>query len=264
MADPNSKAGLSGPVDARPLVELRGVAKRYLVGDDVVHALRDMDLTIDAGELIAIVGPSGSGKSTLMNILGCLDRPTEGEYFLSGVEVGRRDADERALIRNRLLGFIFQGFHLLPRTTALQNTELPLVYRGMRAKERQRMALEALARVGLADRVHHTPTELSGGQQQRVAIARALVTNPPLLLADEPTGNLDSVTTAEVLALLQELVVAGNRTVVLVTHEPDVAACAARVVTVRDGRVVSDERNPAPRDARALLAEAQRLRQEVS
>lgn len=246
----------------QPLVELQGIAKRYLVGDGVVHALRDVDLTIEAGELVAIVGPSGSGKSTLMNILGCLDRPTEGSYLLSGVEVGRRDADERALIRNRLLGFIFQGFHLLPRTSALQNTELPLLYRGLPTKKRQSMALEALAQVGLSDRVHHTPTELSGGQQQRVAIARALVTNPPLLLADEPTGNLDSVTTAEVLALLQGLVRGGERTVILVTHEPDVAACAARVVTVRDGRVVSDERNPAPRDARTLRDEAMRARGE--
>jgi putative ABC transport system ATP-binding protein len=223
-----------------------------------------VDLDIYAGELLAIVGPSGSGKSTLMNILGCLDRPSSGTYHLSGVEVGSRDADERALIRNRLLGFIFQGFNLLPRTTALQNTELPLVYRGLSARERERLSLEALVKVGLGDRVHHTPSELSGGQQQRVAIARALVTNPPLLLADEPTGNLDSVTTAEVLALLQELVRVHQRTVLLVTHEPDVAACAARVVTVRDGRIVSDERNSEPKDARVLLAEAVRSRAEVS
>jgi putative ABC transport system ATP-binding protein len=234
------------------------------VGGGIVHALRHVDLDIHAGELLAIVGPSGSGKSTLMNILGCLDRPSSGTYHLSGVEVGARDADERALIRNRLLGFIFQGFNLLPRTTALQNTELPLVYRGLSAKERRRLSLEALVKVGLGDRIHHTPSELSGGQQQRVAIARALVTNPPLLLADEPTGNLDSVTTAEVLALLQELVRVHGRTVLLVTHEPDVASCAARVVTVRDGRIVSDERNPEPRDARTLLAEALRLRAEVS
>lgn len=250
--------------DESPLAELRGVARRYHVGGGVVHALRHVDLRIDAGELLAIVGPSGSGKSTLMNILGCLDRPSSGTYHLSGVEVGSRDSDERALIRNRLLGFIFQGFNLLPRTTALQNTELPLVYRGLSAKERRRMSLEALVKVGLGDRVHHTPSELSGGQQQRVAIARALVTNPPLLLADEPTGNLDSVTTAEVLALLQELVRVHGRTVVIVTHEPEVAACAARVVTVRDGRIVSDERNQRPKDARILLQEAERSRAEVS
>ena len=250
--------------ESPPLVELRGIARRYDVGGGIVHALRHVDLRIGTGELLAIVGPSGSGKSTLMNILGCLDRPSAGTYHLSGVEVGARDTDERALIRNRLLGFIFQGFNLLPRTTALQNTELPLVYRGLSGKERQRRSLEALVKVGLGDRVHHTPAELSGGQQQRVAIARALVTNPPLLLADEPTGNLDTVTTAEVLALLQELVRVHGRTVVVVTHEADVAACAQRVVTVRDGCIVSDERNPTPRDARALLAEAEKSRAEVS
>ena len=258
---------MNAPVDTNssaPLAQLRGVTRRYQVGGGIVHALRQVDLDIYAGELLAIVGPSGSGKSTLMNILGCLDRPSSGTYHLSGVEVGARDADERALIRNRLLGFIFQGFNLLPRTTALQNTELPLVYRGLSAKERRRRSLEALVKVGLGDRVHHTPSELSGGQQQRVAIARALVTNPPLLLADEPTGNLDSVTTAEVLALLQELVRVHQRTVLLVTHEPDVASCADRVVTVRDGRIVSDERNPNPKDARVLLAEAIRSRAEVS
>ena len=247
-----------------PLAQLRGIKRQYAVGGGIVHALRHVDLDIYAGEMMAIVGPSGSGKSTLMNILGCLDRPTRGTYHLSGVEVSARTADERALIRNRLLGFIFQGFNLLPRTSALQNTELPLVYRGLSAKERRRKSLEALVRVGLGDRIHHTPAELSGGQQQRVAIARALVTNPPLLLADEPTGNLDTVTTAEVLALLQELVREQGRTVLLVTHEPDVAACAARVVTVRDGVIVSDERNREPTDARTLLERAQRSRAEVS
>jgi putative ABC transport system ATP-binding protein len=230
------------------LVALRGITKHYLVGDSVVSALVGVDLTLMAGELVAIVGPSGSGKSTLMNVLGCLDRPTSGEYHLGGVEVSLRNADERALIRNRLIGFIFQGFHLLPRTTALQNAELPLLYRGTPKKERERQALHALARVGLADRVNHLPSELSGGQQQRVAIARALVSNPPLILADEPTGNLDSVTTAEVLALLQELVREQNRTVILVTHEPDVAY----------------ERNKEPMDARVLLQHALELRREVT
>jgi len=230
----------------------------------VVSALVSVDLEIAAGELVAIVGPSGSGKSTLMNVLGCLDRPSNGEYFLGGVEVAARDPDERALIRNRLIGFIFQGFHLLPRTSALQNAELPLLYRGTPKKERQLLSLRALTRVGLAERIHHLPSELSGGQQQRVAIARALVSDPPLILADEPTGNLDSVTTAEVLALLQELVREQKRTVILVTHEPDVASCAARIVTVRDGRIVSDERNQKPVDARHLLARALQLRAEVT
>lgn len=261
MAEPNISPTNSS---AAPLVTLRGISKHYLVGDSVVSALVSVDLEIAAGELVAIVGPSGSGKSTLMNVLGCLDRPSSGEYFLSGVEVAARDADERALIRNRLIGFIFQGFHLLPRTSALHNAELPLLYRGTPKKERQLLALRALTRVGLADRIHHLPSELSGGQQQRVAIARALVSDPPLILADEPTGNLDSVTTAEVLALLQELVREQQRTVILVTHEPDVASCAARIVTVRDGRIVSDERNPKPVDARHLLERALKLRAEVT
>lgn len=261
MAESNILPTTSGP---EPLVRLRGISKHYLVGDSVVSALVSVDLEIAAGELVAIVGPSGSGKSTLMNVLGCLDRPSNGEYFLGGVEVAARDPDERALIRNRLIGFIFQGFHLLPRTSALQNAELPLLYRGTPKKERQLLSLRALTRVGLAERIHHLPSELSGGQQQRVAIARALVSDPPLILADEPTGNLDSVTTAEVLALLQELVREQKRTVILVTHEPDVASCAARIVTVRDGRIVSDERNQKPVDARHLLARALQLRAEVT
>lgn len=238
------------------LVELEGVGRDYLVGGTLVRALRSVDLRINAGEFVAIVGPSGSGKSTLMNVLGCLDRPTRGSYRLAGVEVGDRDADARALIRNRLLGFIFQGFNLLPRTSALENTELPLVYRGYSRAERRRRALSALVRVGLGDRISHTPSELSGGQQQRVAIARALVADPPLLLADEPTGNLDSVTTYEVLALLQDLVVNLGRTVIIVTHEQDVAACAGRIVTVRDGTVVSDEKQEHPLDAAQLLVRA--------
>lgn len=245
------------------LVELRGVGRDYLVGGSLVRALVTVDLDIDAGQFVAIVGPSGSGKSTLMNVLGCLDRPTRGSYRLAGVEVSSKDADERALVRNRLLGFIFQGFNLMPRTSALENTELPLVYRGVGKSERRRRALAALARVGLEQRVHHTPAELSGGQQQRVAIARALVTDPPLLLADEPTGNLDSVTTYEVLALLQGLVREAGRTVILVTHEPDVAACADRVVTVRDGSVVSDVHQRVPEDAQKLLQKAKWRAEEV-
>lgn len=249
---------------SKQLAELRGVGRDYLLGGSLVQALRHVNLTIYSGELLCIVGPSGSGKSTLMNILGCLDRPTRGTYEIGGIEVGARASDERALIRNRLLGFIFQGFNLLPRTTALENVELPLIYRGVSDSERRRAALRALVQVGLGERIHHTPTELSGGQQQRVAIARALVTNPPLLLADEPTGNLDSVTTYEVLSLLRDLVTVQHKTVVLVTHEPDVAACADRIVTVRDGIIVADERNAAPVDPRAELLQAKRQRALVS
>jgi putative ABC transport system ATP-binding protein len=246
------------------LAEIRGVSRDYLVGGSLVQALRNVDLTIYAGELLCIVGPSGSGKSTLMNILGCLDRPTRGTYSIGGVEIGTRSSDERAVIRNRLMGFIFQGFNLLPRTTALENTELPLVYRGLSPKERRRAALRALSSVGLGDRIHHTPSELSGGQQQRVAIARALVTNPPLLLADEPTGNLDSVTTYEVLTLLRDLVDKDKRTVVVVTHEPEVAACADRIVTVRDGLIVQDQRIENPENPREKLEISKAERRKVS
>jgi putative ABC transport system ATP-binding protein len=225
------------------LIACRNLSKDYESGAGVVRALRDVDLEIAQGDFVAIVGTSGSGKSTLMNILGCLDRPTRGTYELAGFDIGDRSSDARAILRNRLIGFIFQGFNLLPRTTALENVELPLVYRGVSAGARRKQALEALASVGLGDRVHHTPNQLSGGQQQRVAIARALVTGPPMLLADEPTGNLDTRTSLEVLALLQRLNRERGITIVLVTHEHDIAACASRVVTFRDGRVVSDIRN---------------------
>jgi putative ABC transport system ATP-binding protein len=235
------------------LIELERVGKDYVSGPEIVHALIGVELAIEAGELVAIVGASGSGKSTLMNILGCLDRPTSGRYRLAGVDVGDRSADARAVVRNRLIGFVFQGFNLLPRTTALENVELPLVYRGVGARERRRQALSALAQVGLLDRALHTPSQLSGGQQQRVAIARALVTHPPLLLADEPTGNLDTRTSTEVLALLQALSRDHGITTVIVTHEADIAACASRVITVRDGRIAHDELNPAPRDAASAL-----------
>ena len=235
------------------IISLRGVAKDYVSAAGTVHALRDVDLTIERGEFVAIVGTSGSGKSTLMNILGCLDRPTRGTYELAGLDVGSRTNDGRAIVRNRLIGFIFQGFNLLSRTTALENVELPLQYRGFSARERRDRAMGSLTKVGLGDRVHHTPSQLSGGQQQRVAIARALVSDPPLLLADEPTGNLDTRTSLEVLSLLQEL----NRngiTICLVTHEHDIASCASRIITVRDGRVVSDVRQDKPLDAAAELA----------
>ncbi|MCA9597114.1 MAG: ABC transporter ATP-binding protein [Myxococcales bacterium] len=236
------------------MIELSHVSKDYVTGPEVVHALRDVSLSVGEGELVAVVGQSGSGKSTLMNILGCLDRPTRGRYSLGGVDVTKRSGDQRALVRNRLIGFVFQGFNLLPRTTALENVELPLVYRGVSARERRRRAKAALAQVGLADRAGHTPAQLSGGQQQRVAIARALVTDPPLLLADEPTGNLDTRTSDEVLALLQVLSRERGITVLIVTHEPEIAACSSRVVTVRDGRIESDELNAAPRDAAEALA----------
>ncbi len=235
-----------------PIIRLSGVEKHYHSGPEVVRALRGVDLNVERGEFVALVGPSGSGKSTLMNILGCLDRPSVGRYELAEVDVGNQSADSRALVRNRLIGFVFQGFNLLSRTTALENVELPLLYRGSPSTERRRAALQALADVGLLERAGHTPNQLSGGQQQRVAIARALVTRPPLLLADEPTGNLDTATSYELMALLQDLVREQGITLILVTHEPDIAACAGRVVSVRDGLIESDERHVA-NDAHALL-----------
>jgi putative ABC transport system ATP-binding protein len=237
------------------LIELNGIAKDYVTEAVTVHALRRVDLVIERGEFVAIVGQSGSGKSTMMNIIGCLDRPSSGQYLLDALDVTHRSNDARAIVRNRLIGFVFQGFNLLPRTTALENVELPLVYRGVSASERRKRALESLGAVGLAERLHHTPNQLSGGQQQRVAIARALVTQPPLLLADEPTGNLDTRTSLEVLGLLQDLNRKQGITIVLVTHEPDIAACASRVITMRDGRIKTDVRNEQPVDAHAAIAE---------
>src|ERR1700742_1175817 len=224
----------------RPVIQLEHIHKIYQTGDIEVHALRGVSLTIRAGEFVAIMGTSGSGKSTMMNIIGCLDRPTRGTYTLAGLDAGARAGDARAIVRNRVIGFIFQGFNLLSRTTALENVELPLQYRGVSARERRRRARGALESVGLGSRLDHTPNQLSGGQQQRVAIARALVTDPPLLLADEPTGNLDTRTSLEVLALLQKLNRDRGITIVLVTHERDIAACASRVITFRDGRMVTD------------------------
>jgi putative ABC transport system ATP-binding protein len=229
---------------ARPLVQLDRVAKTYRMGEVDVRALRDVTLEIAEGEFVAIMGASGSGKSTLMNVIGCLDHPTSGSYRLDGQEVSRLDRDELAALRNRTLGFVFQSFNLLSRTSALENVELPLVYAGLGAKERHARAGEALARVGLGGRAHHHPNQLSGGQQQRVAIARAIVTSPRLLLADEPTGNLDSRTSVEVMALLQGLGREGI-TVLLVTHEHDIAQYAGRLVVLRDGLVQSDERRVA-------------------
>jgi putative ABC transport system ATP-binding protein len=240
-----------------PLIELRGAAKRYQLGDVAVDALRDVSLTIARGEFVAIMGASGSGKSTLMNIIGCLDRPTAGSYRLDGVEIATQGREALADLRNRGLGFVFQSFNLLPRTTALENVELPLIYGGVRARERRQRARQALERVGLGDRVHHHPNQLSGGQQQRVAIARALVGRPKLVLADEPTGNLDSAASAEMMTLLRGLRDEGI-TLVLVTHEPDIAAYAERVIVFKDGVVCSDSAAPVRDGAGAIRIESGR------
>ena len=220
------------------MITLEGVTKTYRMGRLEVPALQGIDLHIGQGEFVAIMGASGSGKSTLMNILGCLDVPTSGRYLLDGTDVAKFDDDQLARIRNRKIGFVFQSFNLIPRTSALHNVEMPLVYAGERGRTER--AREALGSVGLADRVHHQPTELSGGQQQRAAIARALVTNPAILLADEPTGNLDSVSSVEIMRLLANLNAERGRTVILITHEQDIARFANRVVELRDGRIVRD------------------------
>ena len=225
-----------------PLIAIKDVFKIYKTGDVEVRALNGVSLEIESGEFVAIMGSSGSGKSTLMNILGCLDRPTSGSYVLAGREVSKMNKDELAEIRNEVLGFVFQSFNLLARTSALENVELPLVYRGLGSRDRKRRGVAALGRVGLGARLDHTPAQLSGGQQQRVAIARALVGDPRVILADEPTGNLDSRTSIEVMGLFQELGRAGI-TVVVVTHEPDIAAYAARVVVMKDGLIQSDSRH---------------------
>jgi putative ABC transport system ATP-binding protein len=223
------------------VIVTRGIRRDYDMGGEVVHALRGVDLAIRRNEYVAIMGPSGSGKSTLMNIVGCLDTPNAGEYWLNGELVSRMKVDELARVRNREIGFVFQTFNLLPRATALHNVELPLVYAGVPSAERKRRAKEALERVQLGDRVDHRPNELSGGQRQRVAIARALINNPAILLADEPTGNLDSQTSDEIMRVFEGLA-SGGQTVIMVTHEPDIAAHARRVVVLRDGRISSDER----------------------
>ncbi len=223
------------------LIELDDIRKTYVMGDTEVRALDGVSLTIDDGEFVAIMGASGSGKSTLMNVLGCLDKPTSGKYVLANREVSRLGVNDLAEIRNKTIGFVFQNFNLLSRTSALENVELPLIYAGVPGKERRARATAALQKVGLGTRLDHTPSQLSGGQQQRVAIARAIVSAPRLILADEPTGALDSKTTVEVMALLQELGATGI-TIIIVTHEIEVAEYAARVVTVRDGLILSDER----------------------
>jgi putative ABC transport system ATP-binding protein len=237
-----------------PVVRTVAVEKTYRMGDVEVRALRGVSLDVSAGDFVAVMGASGSGKSTFMNVIGCLDRPTSGRVLLEGEDVARLSRDALARVRGRTIGFVFQGFNLLPRTAALENVELPMLYQGVHARERHRRAAEALARVGLGERLDHTPAQLSGGQQQRVAIARALVNEPTLILADEPTGNLDSRTSVEVMALFQRLNAEGI-TVLLVTHESDVAAHAKRIVTFKDGLVLSDQVVASPRVAVRELEE---------
>jgi len=240
--------------DGTPLIRIEHLTKNYQLGDIEVHALRGVSLEIRRGEFAAIMGASGSGKSTFMNIIGCLDKPTKGTYVLEDIDVSGLSRDELAQIRNSKIGFVFQGFNLLSRTSALENVELPLLYCAMSNKERKQRALDALALVGLGDRVHHYPNQLSGGQQQRVAIARALVNRPSIVLADEPTGNLDSRTSVEVMGIFQELNERGI-TLVIVTHEPDIAQFAKRHIVFRDGRIRSDRVNSTPRVASEVLKE---------
>ncbi len=240
-----------------PVISIRDLVKTYHVGEVTVRALRGANLDVEAGEFVAVTGPSGSGKSTLMHILGCLDRPTSGKYILDGKDVSRMSKDELALIRNRKIGFVFQGFNLLSRTTALDNVELPLLYNGaekMKAAERHKRAMECLTAVGLGERFHHFPNQLSGGQQQRVAIARALVTRPTILLADEPTGNLDTRTSIEVMDIFQKLNMERGITVLLITHEMDIAEYGTRLVRFRDGRIQVDQKITNRRDASKELA----------
>jgi putative ABC transport system ATP-binding protein len=234
---------------APPLLEMQHVSKTYVLGEQPVHALRDVSVRIAWGEFVAVMGASGGGKSTLMNILGCLDRPTDGSYLLDGRDVATLSDDEQAAVRNRMIGFVFQSFNLLPRTSALKNVELPLIYAGVPPRERAERAQAALETVGLSDRLDHQPSQLSGGQQQRVAVARALVGDTPIIMADEPTGNLDSQVTIEIMNLLQSLNRGRGLTLILVTHEPDVAAYASRILRMRDGRVLGDTRQEPRRGA---------------
>ena len=246
---PVNTVGLASQPEASPVIQLENIHKVYTMGDVDVHALRGVSLTIREGEFVAIMGASGSGKSTTMNIIGCLDRPTRGQYILAGEDVSGMSKDERADIRCQKIGFVFQGFNLLSRTSALENVELPMLYAGVESTQRNQRALEALAAVGLAGREQNHPNQLSGGQQQRVAVARALVNNPALILADEPTGNLDSRTSVEVMEIFQRLNRERGITLVLVTHEPDIADYAQRVVVFKDGKIKKDYQIENPRDA---------------
>lgn len=224
----------------KPVIQIEELKKQYVIGDQEIYALRGVSLSIEEGDFVAIMGPSGSGKSSMMNVIGCLDKPTSGEFFLDGYPVSQAHDDELAVIRNQKIGFVFQNFNLLPRTTAVENVELPLLYGGSSARERREKAIQALTSVGLAERLNNKPNELSGGQQQRVSIARALVNDPVILLADEPTGALDTKTSEEIMGIFQKLNDSG-KTVILVTHEPDIAEYAKRIVRFRDGQIIADE-----------------------
>jgi putative ABC transport system ATP-binding protein len=240
-----------------PVISVRDLVKTYTVGEVVVRALRGANMDVEAGEFVAVTGPSGSGKSTLMHILGCLDRPTSGQYFLDGKDVSRMSKDELAAVRNKKIGFVFQGFNLLSRTTALDNVELPLLYNGgsrMKTAERHKRAMAALSAVGLGDRYHHYPNQLSGGQQQRVAIARSLINEPSIILADEPTGNLDTRTSIEVMGIFQRLNKERGITIILITHEMDIAEYGTRLIRFRDGRIQVDQKISKRRDAEKELA----------
>lgn len=227
----------------QPLITIKDIGRKYVIGSEVIHAIKSVSLTINKGEFVALMGPSGSGKSTLMNILGCLDTPTKGEYILNGIDVSRMSDNELAEVRNKEIGFVFQTFNLLPRNTALDNVGLPLVYAGVNKQNREERARTALINVGLGNRMDHKPNELSGGQRQRVAVARALINNPSIILADEPTGNLDTKTSVEIMGLLEDIHAKGN-TIILVTHEEDIARHAHRIVRMRDGLVEKDYQNP--------------------
>ena len=239
---------------SQELISIKDIGRKYVIGAETIHALKSVTLSIKKGEFVALMGPSGSGKSTLMNILGCLDTPTKGEYILNGINVSEMSDDELAEVRNREIGFVFQTFNLLPRSSSLDNVALPLVYAGVKKEERDARALKALENVGLGNRVDHKPNELSGGQRQRVAVARALINNPSIILADEPTGNLDSKTSVEIMSLMEEIHAKGN-TIILVTHEEDIAQHAHRIVRMRDGLIESDEPNKNVKSVSARLKE---------